>query len=107
MWDFNWWVDTQYLSVAGPNLKFSVTLTVCELCALFFVSSWCVDLIGLFLYNGTLQWLGSLHASLALSFSSRGIWVEGLVPVGCVWGPQVAWAAISSGAVVLMLLIRC
>ena len=52
-----------WLGLPWLSLGFSLALTVCGSCALFFVSSWCVGLIRLFLCYGTLQWLGaSMHA---------------------------------------------
>ena len=50
----------------GPplfNMRFSLDLTICESCDLFFVSSYCVNLIRLFLCGDSLHKLGSTPAS--------------------------------------------
>ena len=44
------WLDPLWL-----NLGFSLALTICESWALFFLSSWCVGLVGLFLRDDTLH----------------------------------------------------
>ena len=49
-------------------------------------------------------WMASMRAEHFLCFSSSGVWGEGVVPVKCIWGPPVAWAAVRSRAVVLLLL---
>ena len=41
------------------QLEVFLALTVCGSWALFFVSSWCVGLVGVFLRGGALRWLGS------------------------------------------------
>ena len=91
----------------GPSwlgLGFSFALTVCGSWALFFVSSWGVGLIGVFsmvmlmLVGWPPCWL-SVSCASAAAGSGAGVW--------CRWGafgPQVAWAAVRSGAVVLLLL---
>ena len=54
-----------YLLLDPPwlNLRFSLALTVLGSWALLFVSSWCVNLIRVFLHDDTLRYLGGLHAS--------------------------------------------
>ena len=54
-----------YLKLDPPllNLRFSLALTICESCAIFFVSSWCVNLIRVFLHDDTLHKLEGLYAS--------------------------------------------
>ena len=58
-------VPDDFLKLDPPwlNLRFSLSLTICESWALFFVSSWCVNLIRVFLHDDTLQLLDGLHAS--------------------------------------------
>ena len=53
-----------YLQLDPPwlNLTFSLALTICESLALFFVSSWCVNLIRVFLHDDTLHYLEVFHA---------------------------------------------
>ena len=51
-------------------------------------------------------WMASMPAEHFLYFNSSRIWGRGLVPVGA-FGPPVAWAAVHSGAVVLLLLTFC
>ena len=45
------------------ELEVFLALTICDSCALFFVSSWCVNLIRVFLHDDTLHELEGLHAS--------------------------------------------
>ena len=45
------------------QLRFSLALTICESWALFLVSSWCVNLIRVFLHDDTLHLLEGFHAS--------------------------------------------
>ena len=45
------------------QLEVSLALTICESRAFFFVSSWCVNLIRVFLHDNTLQKLEGFHAS--------------------------------------------
>ena len=52
------WQDPPWL-----GLGFSLALIICELWAFFFVSSWCVNLIGVFLRDDALRWLEGFHAS--------------------------------------------
>ena len=54
-----------YLELDPPclNLRFSLALTICESLALFFVSSWCSNLIRVFFHDDTLHYLDGLHAS--------------------------------------------
>ena len=51
------WLDPPWL-----NLEFSLALAVCGSWALFSVSSWCVNLIRVFLHGGALRWLDGLNA---------------------------------------------
>ena len=85
-----------------------IMLAFCGSWPLFFVPSWCVGLIGLFLCDGALQWLGSLHASFTcLCFNNGGVIGRGLGVGGMCLPPPppVPWAAVRSGAVVVDLLL--
>ena len=48
-----------------------------------------------------------MRAGHFLYFNNNIIWGENLVPVESIWAPPVAWAAVRSGAVVLLLLTFC
>ena len=54
------WLDPPLL-----GLGFSLSLAVCGSWALFFVSSWCSNLIRVFFHDDALHWLGGLHAGWA------------------------------------------
>ena len=56
------------------NFKFSLALTICESWALDFVSSWCVNLIRVFLHDDTLSIL-----VLQLSWWGRESWLLCLI----------------------------
>ena len=45
------------------QLEVFFSLTICESSALFFVSSWCVNLTRVILHDDTLHYLDGLHAS--------------------------------------------
>ena len=86
-----------------------IMVAVCESWPLFFVPSWCVGLIGLFLCGSALQWLGSLSASFTcLCFNNGGVIGRGFGAGGVCLPPSpppVFWAAVRSGAVVVDLLL--
>ena len=70
-----------WLGLPWLSLGFSLALTVCGSWALFFVSSWCVGLMRLFLCKGALQWLGaSMRAwrfcALAAAESGANVWYQ-------------------------------
>ena len=95
----------------GPpwlGLGFSVALTVCWSWALFFVSAWCVNLIGVFFHDDTLRWLDGLRAGWAsLVLQQQQNLGRRFGASGVHLGPLVAWAAVRSEAVVLLLLTFC
>ena len=45
------------------QLEFFLALTICESWALFFVYSWCSNLIRVFVHDDKLHMLDGLHAS--------------------------------------------
>ena len=78
------------LGLQGLGLGFSLALAVCGSWALFFVSSWCVALVGMFLHGGALCWLDGLRSVMAedfLYFNNSRISGEDLVPVECICPP--------------------
>ena len=69
-YSFHWWVGAWCLSLMDPpwlNLRFSLALTICESWALFFVSSWCVNLMS-FIFLFCLVFAMSLCASVYMCF---------------------------------------
>ena len=110
-WGFGRWVGAWCLSVAGPAVA---RLGV-------FFGSGCLWVVGPFLCfvvecwfgwgvfrGGALRWLGGLRAGWAFLVLRRQRNLgRGFGAGGVHLGPPVAWAAVRSGAVVLLLLAFC